>query len=93
MKPLACRSILMFLGSLTVWLASAEKANAELLVGAAVVDVTPDQLPVLINGGMLSRTADSVKTRVNARAIVLSDGHGANRNRRRGQLHVATCSD
>ncbi len=50
------------------------QANAELMAGAAVIDVTPDQLPVLINGGMLSRTADSVKTRVNARAIVLSDG-------------------
>ncbi len=52
----------------------ARPANAELMAGAAIVDVTPDQLPVLINGGMLSRTADSVKTRVNARAIVLSDG-------------------
>lgn len=52
----------------------ARRANAELMAGAAVVDVTPDQLPVLINGGMLSRTADSVKTRVNARAVVLSDG-------------------
>lgn len=48
-------------------------ARAELLAGAAVVDVTPDQLPVLINGGMLSRTADTVKTRVNARAIVLAN--------------------
>ncbi len=53
---------------------SARTVRAELMVGAAVVDVTPDQLPVLINGGMLSRSADSVKTRVNARAIVLSDG-------------------
>jgi hypothetical protein len=43
--------------------------------GAAVVDVTPDQLPVLVNGGFLSRTADKVKTRVNARAVVLSDGN------------------
>ncbi|MGI9472557.1 MAG: LamG-like jellyroll fold domain-containing protein [Rubripirellula sp.] len=47
---------------------------ADLQVGAAVVDVTPDQLPVLINGGMLSRSADQVKTRVNARAIVMDDG-------------------
>ena len=52
----------------------ATDAVAELRVGAAVVDVTPDQLPVLINGGMLSRSADQVKTRVNARAIVLDDG-------------------
>ncbi|MCA9137326.1 MAG: hypothetical protein KDB00_11225 [Planctomycetales bacterium] len=43
-------------------------------VGAAVVDVTPDQLPVLVNGGFLARSADQVKTRVNARAIVLREG-------------------
>jgi hypothetical protein len=50
----------------------ARDARAELLAGAAVVDVTPDQMPVLINGGMLSKSSDSVKTRVNARAIVLA---------------------
>ncbi len=64
----------------------ASSANAELMVGAAVVDVTPDQLPVLVNGGMLSRTADAVKTRVNARAIVLSDG-----NERIGIVVVDSC--
>lgn len=56
------------------FVARSTNAVAELRVGAAVVDVTPDQLPVLINGGMLSRSADQVKTRVNARAIVLDDG-------------------
>lgn len=53
----------------------AELACAELMVGAAVVDVTPTQLPVLINGGMTTRSADVVNTPVNARAIVLGDGH------------------
>lgn len=51
------------------------QAQAELQVGAAVVDVTPDQMPVLVNGGMVSRTADAVKTRVNARAIVVSNAN------------------
>ena len=55
-----------------LWAASA--ASAEFQAGAAVVDVTPAQLPVLVNGGMLSRSADKVKTPVNARAIVLDDG-------------------
>ncbi len=50
------------------------EATAELRVGAAVVDATPVQLPVLINGGMLSRSADQVKTPINARAIVVDDG-------------------
>ena len=55
---------LMVIG-LLLWLANT--ALAELRVGAAKVDVTPDQLPVLINGGMTSHSADKVKTRVNAR--------------------------
>jgi Concanavalin A-like lectin/glucanases superfamily/Neutral/alkaline non-lysosomal ceramidase, N-terminal len=48
-------------------------ARAELSVGAAIVDVSPDQLPVIVNGGMLSNTANQIKTPINARAIVLSD--------------------
>ena len=48
--------------------------EAEFRAGAVVVDVTPDKLPVLVNGGMLSRNLDKVKTPVNARAIVLADG-------------------
>ena len=47
---------------------------AEFQAGAAVVDVTPSKLPVLVNGGMLSRSIGTVNTRVNARALALSDG-------------------
>jgi hypothetical protein len=53
-------------------------AFAEFRAGAVLVDVTPEKLPVLINGGMLSRTASDIKTRIHARAIVL-DGGGAER--------------
>jgi len=49
-------------------------ASAALKVGAAVVDVTPLQFPVLVNGGMLSRSVDTVNTRINARAVVVDDG-------------------
>ncbi|MCA9074704.1 MAG: hypothetical protein KDA93_06710 [Planctomycetaceae bacterium] len=49
--------------------------HAEFRVGAATVDVTPDHLPVLVNGGMLSRTIDTVNTRLHARSIVLDDGN------------------
>ena len=49
-------------------------AKAELRVGAAIVDVTPVQFPVLVNGGMLSRSVGEVNTRLNARALVLDDG-------------------
>ncbi|WP_437228551.1 LamG-like jellyroll fold domain-containing protein [Planctomicrobium sp. SH661] len=49
-------------------------ASAEFRAGAAVVDVTPDQLPVIVNGGMTSRSLDKVKSRLSARAIVLAEG-------------------
>ena len=47
---------------------------AELRAGTAIVDVTPLQFPVFVNGGMTSRSATVAKTRINARAIVLDDG-------------------
>ncbi len=47
--------------------------KADLNAGAAIVDITPTQFPVIVNGGMVSNTAKSVKTRLNARAIVLAD--------------------
>lgn len=39
-----------------------------------MVDVTPEKLPVLVNGGMLTKSADAVKTRVHARAIAVANG-------------------
>ncbi len=59
---------------LTIFLLT-NNASAEFQAGAAIVDVTPDKLPVLVNGGMLSRTVDTVNTRLHARAIVLDDGN------------------
>lgn len=58
----------------TCLLKTCDVAQAELQAGAAIVDITPDQLPVLVNGGMLSKSADQIKTRIHARAIALSDG-------------------
>jgi len=53
---------------------TAASLHAEFKAGAAVIDITPPKLPVLVNGGMLSRYVDKIKTRVNARAIVATDG-------------------
>src|SRR5688500_9433839 len=50
------------------------RVRAEFKAGAAIVDVTPPKLPVLVNGGMLSRSVAKVKTPVHARALALSDG-------------------
>jgi len=45
----------------------------DLQVGTALIDVTPAKLPVLVNGGMTSRSLDRIRTRVSARAIVFAD--------------------
>jgi hypothetical protein len=47
---------------------------ADFQAGAAVVDITPQKLPVLVNGGMLSRSIDKVSTPISARALAVSDG-------------------
>ncbi|MDA0918058.1 MAG: hypothetical protein O2945_03190 [Planctomycetota bacterium] len=49
-------------------------AYAEFQAGAAIVDVTPTKLPAIVNGGLVSRRVGEVKTRLNARALALSDG-------------------
>ncbi|MFZ9837956.1 MAG: LamG-like jellyroll fold domain-containing protein [Opitutaceae bacterium] len=48
--------------------------RAEFRAGTALVDVTPETLPVLVNGGMTSRTVGQVKSRLHARAFAFSDG-------------------
>lgn len=55
-------------------LSASENARAEFRAGAAIVDASPSQFPVLVNGGMTSRSADRVVTPITARAIVLDDG-------------------
>ena len=65
MRP---RLLLLALLALTAGL------RADFQAGTALVDVTPEQLPVLVNGGMVSRSVDQVKTRLHARAFAFSDG-------------------
>ncbi|MFP6872896.1 MAG: PVC-type heme-binding CxxCH protein [Verrucomicrobiales bacterium] len=45
---------------------------AGLRAGAAVVDITPRELPVIVNGGFLSREVRIVADRLHARAIALA---------------------
>ncbi len=63
----------ILLGGLFLLLSSRPVA-ADLRVGASNIDVTPIQLPVIVNGGILSRTLGEVKTSLRARAIVVDDG-------------------
>lgn len=57
-----------------LFLVATPLARAEFLAGSAITDVTPKQLPVLVNGGMTSRSVDKIKTPVNARSLAFSDG-------------------
>ncbi|EAQ79154.1 PVC-type heme-binding CxxCH protein [Blastopirellula marina] len=69
MQPL--RSLLIAFAAVTS-LAFAGNARAQFQVGAAAIDVTPEQFPVLINGSFYSRTGSPKN--IFARAIVVSDG-------------------
>jgi len=42
--------------------------------GAYAIDVTPLELPVIVNGGMRERMVDKVVDRLHARCLVLDDG-------------------
>lgn len=48
--------------------------HAEFKAGAVVIDISPPKLPVLVNGGMMSRYVEKINTRIHARAIVATDG-------------------
>ena len=41
-------------------LLAAQPLHAEFQAGAAVIDITPPKLPMLVNGGMLSRYIDKI---------------------------------
>lgn len=68
------RLLSSLLATLPLLVVTASVATAEFQAGAAVIDATPIQFPVFVNGGMTSRSLDVVKTKINVRAIVLDDG-------------------
>src|SRR5262245_1823456 len=49
-------------------------ARADLKAGTALVDVTPEKFPVLVNGMFTSRTATGALDKLHARCLVLDDG-------------------
>jgi len=54
---------------------SSARAQAEVFrAGAAVVDITPKQLPVIVSGGFLQGRANRVNDPLRARCLALSDG-------------------
>ncbi|SVD33866.1 uncharacterized protein METZ01_LOCUS386720, partial [marine metagenome] len=67
MKALHTLLIVGLLGSLF-------PTRAALQAGALVVDATPKQLPVHVNGGMRQRELGEVGSPIKVRAIALDDG-------------------
>ncbi len=66
--------LILFVCSCCITLLFTAETYGEFQAGAAVVNVTPNKLPAIINGGMTARLGKKVVTPVNARAIVLDDG-------------------
>ena len=72
--PLLFASFLL-LAAADVHAAESSPAKEKMLrAGAFAIDITPEQLPVLVNGGMTTRSADKIVDRLHARCLVLDDG-------------------
>ena len=67
-------SCVVYFFSLTVLIVSAAENEPTLRAGAAAIDVTPQQLPVIRNGGFLEARDDRVVDPLHARCLVLDDG-------------------
>lgn len=69
-----CRFVLPAVFVFVMVLLSPATSAESLKVGAAIVDVTPENFPVVVNGGFTPRSVSKVKTPVKARAIVIQSG-------------------
>ena len=64
---------IVIVGGISPFLRDA-RGTPRLRAGAAAVDVTPTEFPVIVNGYFNERTADRAHDRLMSRAIVLDDG-------------------
>lgn len=67
-------AVLLLLAGCLFFIATSRAAENEFRAGAYAIDITPLELPVLVNGGMLSRSIDKIVDRLHARCLVLDDG-------------------
>ena len=78
-SPVAKTALAAVLGSAVLLGAfhapAAERARGRMFrAGAYAIDITPQKLPVLVNGGMLERTTSVITDPLYARCLVLDDG-------------------
>jgi hypothetical protein len=70
-------NIVRFVALITVvisWFCVSEVSAKVFRAGAFAVDITPLELPVLVNGGVRERIVDKVNDPLHARCLVLDDG-------------------
>jgi hypothetical protein len=72
MSRLVCAAVVWLLASIPT--VSEAQAKKVFRAGAFAIDISPLELPVIINGGMTERTADKITDRLHARCLVLDDG-------------------
>jgi hypothetical protein len=73
--PMSIRCVLLNLCVAITYVVPGFADDAQVfLAGAAAVDITPLELPVIINGSFHERQADRCQDRLHARALVLDDG-------------------
>jgi len=81
-QKLACKirfSLQLLMGLLlaAAWNASAVADETKIFhAGAFAIDISPVEFPVIINGGMLQKTAEKIVDPLHARCLVLDDGEG-----------------
>ena len=73
-RPLLCLTAIWLSLAIIPSALAVDEAKAQLRAGAYAIDITPEHLPVLVNGGMYSRTSERIVDRLHARCLVLDDG-------------------
>lgn len=72
-RPWNYISSLVALVFVSIWAENSALAY-QLMAGAAMVDVSPTKLPVIVNGGFLAAEANAIDDPLFAKALVLGDG-------------------
>jgi len=75
MKRLRFRPELVLLLSIFCAVRESSAGDSSLLAGAAAVDISPETLPAIQNGGFLQNSANQILDRLHARSLVLDDGN------------------
>ena len=74
MKPVLLILLMILIGSSATATAVESAEPMRLRAGAARLEITPEKLPVIVNGSMLERVVEEVNDPLYTRALVLDNG-------------------